>query len=123
MAASHFGPKDVSKDGSTRRLSTACKECHRRRTNCSVGNPCLECTKRGSICLFDEISDKRRKSYESKMKEELGYYQRFLVDLIEAIWDCNDDDVHPIINIVRSGSSSSEIQSEVNNILEGNNPS
>jgi hypothetical protein len=57
------------------------------------------------------------------MKEELGYYQRFLVDLIEAIWDCNDDDVHPIINIVRSGSSSSEIQSEVNNILEGNNPS
>lgn len=83
----------------------------------------MECTKRGSVCIFDESSDKRRKSYSSRMEEELSYYQMFLDDFFEGIRNCNDDDVHHIINIVRSGSSTSEIRFEVNSILAGNNPS
>ncbi|CAI7636476.1 unnamed protein product [Penicillium palitans] len=86
-------------------------------------NPCLECTKRDSACIFDMNSDKRRKGYASKMEEELGHYQRFLADFLTAIRDSDDDDVHHIINTVRSGSSASEIQSEVNKVLMRNDRS
>jgi hypothetical protein len=75
----------------------------------------LECSKRDSVCTFDESSDKRRKSYSGKMEEELNYYQRFLDDFFEAIRNSNDNDIHHIINVVRSGSSVSEIQFEANN--------
>ncbi|KAJ5318361.1 C6 transcription factor [Penicillium atrosanguineum] len=112
--------EDVLKDAATRKLSTACKECQRRRIKCSSGHPCFECTKRDFVCKFDESSDKRRKGYPSKMEEELNYYQRFLNDFFEAIRS-SDDDVHHIINAVRSGSSASAIQFEVNIILAGNN--
>jgi hypothetical protein len=83
----------------------------------------LRCTKRGSVCIFDMSSDKRRKSYASKMEEELGHYQRFWADFSRAIRDSDHDGVHHIINTVRSGSSSSEIQSEVNKVLTRNDQS
>lgn len=83
----------------------------------------MECTKRGSVCIFDMSSDKRRKSYASKMEDELDHYQRFLADFLGAIRDSDDDDVHHIITTVRSGSSASEIQSEVTKILMRNDHS
>lgn len=83
----------------------------------------MKCTKRGSVCVFDETSDKRRKCHESKMEEELNYYRSFLDDFFEAIRDSNDDDVQHIIDIVRSGSSTGEIQFGVKSILAGNDPS
>lgn len=90
---------------------------------CSSGNPCLECTRRESACIFDESSDKRRKSYLTKMEKELNYYQKFLDDFFEALRISKDDDVDHIINIVRSGASTSEIQLEVNGVLRENNSS
>lgn len=116
------------RDVSIRRLSTACKECQRRRTKCTSGNPCLECKKRNILCIFDESSDKRRKTYSNKIEQELSHYQEFLSDFLEAIRLSDDDDVHHIINIVRSGSSTSKIHIEVTlilagNFLAGNNPS
>ncbi|KAI2734308.1 transcriptional regulator family: Fungal Specific TF [Penicillium roqueforti] len=112
--------KPPVRDHLIRRLSAACKECQRRRTKCSSENPCLECTKRGSICVFDMSSDKRRKSHASKIEAELRHYQRFLNDFLRAIQDSGDDDVRNIINTVRAGSSTSEIQSEVNSVLMRN---
>ena len=132
--------KPPVRDHLIRRLSAACKECQRRRTKvkdpglycilrcllvgfqrqCSSENPCLECTKRGSICVFDMSSDKRRKSHASKIEAELRHYQRFLNDFLRAIQDSSDDDVRNIINTVRAGSSTSEIQSEVNSVLMRN---
>ncbi|KAJ5328719.1 C6 transcription factor [Penicillium brevicompactum] len=129
--------KPPARDYLIRRLSAACKECQRRRTKvkgswiifcllvgfqrqCSSENPCLECTKRGSICVFDMSSDKRRKSYASKIETELRHYQRFLNDFLRAIRDSGDDDIRHIINTVQAGSSKSEIQSEVNSVLMKN---
>lgn len=65
-------------------------------------------------------SDKRRKSHVSKIEAELRHYQRFLNDFLRAIQDSSDDDVRNIINTVRAGSSTSEIQSEVNSVLMRN---
>ncbi|CAI7585761.1 unnamed protein product [Penicillium pancosmium] len=76
----------------------------------SSGIPCLECTKRNSRCIFEQSSDKRRKSYERKMEEDLRYYRGVLDDLLEAIRHSTDANVDRILNIVRSESSISEIQ-------------
>ncbi|KAJ5101063.1 hypothetical protein N7456_007115 [Penicillium angulare] len=43
------------------------------------------------------------------MEEELGYYQRFMDDFLEAIRSSDDNEVHHIINAVRMGSSTREI--------------
>ncbi|KAJ5988264.1 C6 transcription factor [Penicillium waksmanii] len=104
---------DTVNNVSIKRRSTACNECQRRRTKCISGIPCLECTKRNSRCIFEESSDKRRKSYERKIEEHLRYYRGLLDDLLEAIRHSSDDNVDRIFNIVRSGSSISEIQSMV----------
>ncbi|KAJ5600700.1 C6 transcription factor [Penicillium hetheringtonii] len=94
-----------------KRRSVACTECQRRRTKCAFGNPCLECKKHNSLCLFEENSDKRRKTYSKKIEEELKFYRGFLDDLIETIRQSNNDDIDRIVNIVRSESLSlSEIQ-------------
>ncbi|KAJ5134419.1 C6 finger domain protein [Penicillium atrosanguineum] len=85
------------------------------------GIPCLECTKRDVVCIFDESSDKRRKSYSSKMEQDLTFYQELMDDFFELIRISSDDDVHHMINIVRSGSSAGEIQTEVVRVLANNN--
>lgn len=82
----------------------------------------MECKKRDLVCIFDESSDKRRKSYSSKMEQELSYYQEFLDDFLEAIRTSDDDDVHRIIDIVRSVSSTREIQNKVAHVLAENRP-
>ncbi|KAJ5971817.1 C6 transcription factor [Penicillium vulpinum] len=106
-----------------RRQSTVCKECQRRRTKCSGGNPCSECRKRDCICDVNESSDKRRKLYLSMMEEELKYHQQFMDGFLKAIRTSNDADVHHIIDVVRSGSSTSEIQTAVNRVLTDNRSS
>ncbi|KAJ5982110.1 hypothetical protein N7451_012210 [Penicillium sp. IBT 35674x] len=111
--------EDLVQDHSIRRLSAACRECQRRRTKCSSENPCLECTKRGSICIFDMSSDKRRKGYARKLEEELDHCQNFLNDLLRAIRDSDNNSVQHIINTVRLGSSTHEIRFEVNKVLMG----
>ncbi|KAJ5607200.1 C6 transcription factor [Penicillium hordei] len=103
-----------------RRQSTACKECQRRRTKCTGGNPCSECRKRDCVCDVDESSDKRRKLYLSMMEEELRYHQQFMDGFLKVIRTSNNTDVHHIIDVVRSGSSTSEIQTAVNRVLTDN---
>ncbi|KAJ9483107.1 hypothetical protein VN97_g10313 [Penicillium thymicola] len=54
------------------------------------------------------------------MEEELRYHQQFMDGFLKAIRTSNNTDVHHIIDIVRSGSSISEIQTAVNRVLTDN---
>lgn len=80
----------------------------------------MGCRERDCVCVIDESSDKRRKLYSSMIEEELGYHQQFLDEFLEAIRTSNDADVHHIIDVVRSGSSTSEIQAAVTRVLTEN---
>jgi hypothetical protein len=80
-------------------------------------NPCFECEKRAYLCIFDESSDKRRKYHAVMIEEELRYYKEFVGDVFMAMRTCSDADIQQIIDVVRSGSSTSEVQITVTNIL------
>jgi hypothetical protein len=56
------------------------------------------------------------------MQQELSYYQEFLDNFFEAIRTSDPYAVHRIIDLVRSGSSTSEIQTEVNLVLAAKHP-
>jgi hypothetical protein len=47
-------------------------------------------------------------------------YQESLDDFLEAMRTSDDDDVQGIVDVVRSGSSTSKIKTEVAHILAGN---
>jgi len=80
----------------------------------------VECRKRSSVCIFDESSDKRRKSYSMRMEQQLQFYREVLDGLFEAIRTSPDNDVQRIIEVIRSAQSIIEVQREVAHVLETN---
>ena len=57
------------------------------------------------------------------MEEELRYHQQFLDEFFEAIRTSNDANLHHIIDVVRSGLSTTEIQTVVTRVLMENRSS
>lgn len=78
----------------------------------------MECKKRRSVCIFDEGSDKRRKSHSVRMEQQLQFYRDVLDELLEAIRTLPDNDVQRIIEVIRSAQSIIEVQSEVAHVVE-----
>ncbi|OXV07154.1 hypothetical protein Egran_05089 [Elaphomyces granulatus] len=101
----------------TKRASTACKECKRRRTRCSTGNPCSQCAAHGRECVYDEHADKRRKVAAKRTQEELEYYRDFVESLIDSIRYCEPGHIDQIINVIRSRATTDEILSVVKQSL------
>ncbi|KAJ5792382.1 uncharacterized protein N7503_008360 [Penicillium pulvis] len=99
-----------SDEGRMKRASTACKECQRRRTRCS-GVPCSECVGHPDReCVFDELSDRRRKATAKKTQEELTSLRDFLDQLLEAFRSNDGAAVQHLINRIRAGASHEEIR-------------
>ncbi|KAJ5928528.1 hypothetical protein N7466_007484 [Penicillium verhagenii] len=99
------GPSD---EGRMKRASTACKECQKRRTRCS-GVPCTECQAHERECVFDELSDRRRKASAKKTQEELNNLRDFLDQLLGAFRSNDSQAVQHLVNTIRSGASHEEI--------------
>lgn len=78
----------------------------------------MECKKRRSVCIFDESSDKRRKSYSMRMERQLQFYREVLDGLFEAIRTAPDNDLQRLIEVIRSAQSVIEVQREVAHVLE-----
>lgn len=70
--------------------------------------------------MFFECSDKRPKFDSIKMEVEPRYYQEFLDKVLKASRITSDADIQHIIEVVRSGSSISEIQKVVTYVLTDN---
>jgi hypothetical protein len=54
------------------------------------------------------------------MEEELDYYKKFVSHFFKAMRTSSDADIQQIIDLMRSGSSTSEVQSKVAYIIEEN---
>ncbi|KKK19534.1 hypothetical protein ARAM_006861 [Aspergillus rambellii] len=105
-----------SDDGRTKRASTACAECKRRRTKCSAdntGTPCTECALHNRECIIDEFADKRRKVAAKRAQEDLKYFRGFLEQLLEAIRYGDRTNVEILIEAIRTGASHEEIHSVI----------
>ncbi|KAJ5720600.1 uncharacterized protein N7483_008534 [Penicillium malachiteum] len=102
-------------DGRMKRASTACKECQKRRTRCSGLPTCSECQAHGRDCIFDELSDKRRKAAARKTQEELDSLRTFLDDLLGVFRDFDPDSIHVqhVVDTIRSGGSNDAIRNAI----------
>ncbi|KAJ5272678.1 hypothetical protein N7478_007803 [Penicillium angulare] len=115
-------PGGPPEDGRMKRASTACKECQKRRTRCS-GVPCSECQAHGRDCIFDELSDRRRKASAKKTQEELANLRLFFDQLLDVFRLSDGAAIQHMIEIIRSGASQDEIRAAVLQLLPQNAPS
>ncbi|OQD73223.1 hypothetical protein PENDEC_c016G03682 [Penicillium decumbens] len=107
---SHF------EDGRMKRASTACKECQKRRTRCSMnpsGHCCTECETHGRDCLFDETSDRRRKAAARRTQEDLANLREFVEQLLQLLRVGDNNTIQHFIRQIRSGASQDEIRAIV----------
>jgi hypothetical protein len=51
------------------------------------------------------------------MEEELGFYKKFVADLFQVMRTSSDHDLQQIINVIRSGAPTSEVQNVVTYVL------
>ncbi|KAJ5745133.1 hypothetical protein N7520_010315 [Penicillium odoratum] len=98
-----------NEEGQKKRASTACKECQKRRTRAHDRE-----------CVFDELSDRRRKASARRTQEELTRSQQelaglrdFLDQLLGALGSNDSDVVRHLIDTIRSGASHEEIRRAV----------
>ncbi|OKL55654.1 hypothetical protein UA08_08982 [Talaromyces atroroseus] len=98
-----------AEEGKTKRASMACLECKKRRTKCSTGRPCSECATHERECIYDETADKRRKEHVMSTKnqlqateEVLGFYHKFLEDLLESLRLGSKGQLHELVEVVQS---------------------
>ncbi|KAJ5773370.1 C6 transcription factor SndA [Penicillium paradoxum] len=101
-----------------RRVSTACRECQRRRTRCSGAPQCSECRIHNRDCVFDEAADRRRKASARRTQDQLDHYRALVDDLLGIIRERDGQTVQSIIDIIRSGAELVVIRDMLTNILE-----
>ncbi|KAL1847944.1 hypothetical protein Plec18167_004909 [Paecilomyces lecythidis] len=106
-------PGPATEESRIKRASTACKECKRRRTKCSTGNPCTECAAHDRECVYDESADKRRKVAAKRAQEQLEYYKGLLERLLDSIRYCERAEIDQIIAVIRGGASLNDISAVV----------
>ncbi|KAJ5550521.1 hypothetical protein N7535_001536 [Penicillium sp. DV-2018c] len=112
-------PAAAPEEKRTRRASTACTECQRRRTRCTGPPYCTECTTHARECIFDEAADRRRKTSAKRTQEQLDHFRSFVDDLLGVIRDRDGPTVQSIVNMIRSGADPGEIRDHLTRILEG----
>ncbi|KAJ5129744.1 C6 transcription factor SndA [Penicillium bovifimosum] len=111
-------PAAAPEEKRTRRASTACTECQRRRTRCTGPPYCTECSTHARECIFDEAADRRRKTSAKRTKEQLEHYRSFVDDLLGLIRDRDGPTVQSIVNMIRSGADPGAIRDLLTRILE-----
>ncbi|KAJ6141201.1 hypothetical protein N7470_010097 [Penicillium chermesinum] len=115
-------------DGRVRRASTACQECQKRRTMVDIlknpplspqwcplcsGQPCSECQTHTRECVFDKLSDRRRKATVKKTQEELTSLQEFMRELLGALRSSDGTLAQHTLDTIRAGASEDEILASI----------
>ncbi|PYH89797.1 hypothetical protein BO71DRAFT_294805, partial [Aspergillus ellipticus CBS 707.79] len=103
-------------EGKTKRASTACTECKRRRTRCSAGTtgiPCTECSAHDWVCEVDIEKDRRRKESVKRTECQLEYYKDFLEALLQVIRESDLPATHDLVALIRSGARLDDIRTLV----------
>lgn len=75
--------------------------------------PCSECQAHGRECIFDELSDRRRKASAKRTQEELDTLRSFVEHLLGVFRDQDGGTVNQLIGLIRSGATQDEIHNAV----------
>ncbi|PYH77692.1 hypothetical protein BO82DRAFT_243923, partial [Aspergillus uvarum CBS 121591] len=106
-------PAPAPESGKTRRASTACYECQRLRTRCTIkdtGIPCTQCRVHGRACQIDESKDKRRKAEQKRTEELLRVYQSLIGGLLKIMRMGNGEIAQEVLSRMRHPAGLLELQ-------------
>jgi hypothetical protein len=87
-----------SGSSSRKRSSKACDVCHKKKVRCDGEQPCRNCQKSGSSCLYTPSNRKRgpRTGYIESLEEKVNEMQRLLamngITDVKSSVDCSDSD-------------------------------
>ncbi|KAL7921677.1 fungal-specific transcription factor domain-containing protein [Trichoderma austrokoningii] len=85
-------------------ISTACVACRRRKSKCDGALPsCAACASvYGTECVYNPNSDHRRKGVYREKFDSMKAQNSTLQIIVEAILNANDDEVHEVVNKIRT---------------------
>lgn len=129
VKSAHFAPpsalpekqkqKNKDKDGSTtvkrRCVSTACIACRKRKSKCDGASPaCMACA---SVylteCQYDPGSDLRRRGVYKRDVDSLKTRNSTLQTLVEAILNCDEEDVMDLVHQIRTCESLEDLADSI----------
>ncbi|KAJ5239546.1 hypothetical protein N7468_004165 [Penicillium chermesinum] len=77
------------------------------------GQPCSECQTHTRECVFDKLSDRRRKATVKKTQEELTSLQEFMRELLGALRSSDGTLAQHTLDTIRAGASEDEILASI----------
>ncbi|ESZ97715.1 fungal specific transcription factor domain-containing protein [Sclerotinia borealis F-4128] len=120
-------PRKKSRSGrdaaaKTRRcVSTACVACRKRKSKCDGNIPsCAACSSvYGTECVYDPLSDHRRKGVYKEKIDSLKTRSSTLQTLIQAILNAAEDDVPNLVRQIRTCESLDDVADNILNQAQG----
>ncbi|CEL04101.1 hypothetical protein ASPCAL05233 [Aspergillus calidoustus] len=91
-------------------VGTACLACKTRKLKCTGAPPCANCVKSRLECNLDESADKRRRGPLKRKIDHLEDKEEVFLRLLEIIRDGDNRRIVPLLNLIRSHASLSEIR-------------
>ncbi|KAL2816453.1 hypothetical protein BJX63DRAFT_387377 [Aspergillus granulosus] len=110
-------PAPVSSDSAAndshkrrKNVGTACLACKTRKLKCTGAPPCTNCVKSRLECTLDESADKRRRGPLKRKIDHLEDKEEVFFRLLEIIRGGDNQRIVPLLNLIRSHASLSEIR-------------
>ncbi|KAL2857327.1 hypothetical protein BJY01DRAFT_202619 [Aspergillus pseudoustus] len=91
-------------------VGTACLACKTRKLKCTGAPPCANCVKSRLECTLDESADKRRRGPLKRKIDHLEDKEEVFLRIMEIIRDGDNRRIVPLLNLIRSHASLSEIR-------------
>ncbi|KAL4778539.1 hypothetical protein BJX76DRAFT_132127 [Aspergillus varians] len=91
-------------------VGTACSSCKLRKLKCTGAPPCANCLKSHLECTLDETVDRRRRGVLKRKIDKLEDREDLLVRLLEVFREGSNRCTIPLLNLIRSDASPSEIR-------------
>ncbi|KAJ5238278.1 C6 transcription factor SndA [Penicillium chermesinum] len=80
------------------------------------GQPCSECQTHIRECVFDKLSDRRRKATAKKTQEELTSLQEFVRELLGALRSSDGTLAQHTLDTIRAGASEDDILAAIRHV-------
>ncbi|RAL10264.1 putative C6 transcription factor [Aspergillus homomorphus CBS 101889] len=94
-------------------VGTACAACKARKLKCTGSVPCSSCVKSNVECTLDKSADKRRRGALKRKIDELVDKEDLLARLVGALRDGDEQDILPLIDLIRSDAPFEEIRHHI----------
>ncbi|KAL4882109.1 hypothetical protein BJY04DRAFT_187228 [Aspergillus karnatakaensis] len=104
---------DISLKPQTKRTSTACLQCRKKRVKCDGTSPCNACRLSGADCVIDKEGDGRRKIVLKRKIDSLEQDNKLLLRAFNTLRETDEEKALELLRLIRSNVSLGDICSRL----------